>query len=637
MKNARHRALDAVRRWRLEHAQAEAWKVDDEGGPVIGPIPRREMSPMRASGGEAGAPMRRSVRGRASALRALLRMSRWMVALLRFQSGTLLDRIRGRDSSSRRAVRLREAIERLGGTFLKLGQQLSIRVDLLPLAYCHEFGRLLDRVEPFSSDEAVRIVEESLGQPLDGVFQRFDPEPIGSASMACVYQAVLRTGERVAVKVRRPGIERLFAADWRALGWLASLLEGLTLARRGQLTTVLRDLRKMIDEELDFVVEARHTHLFHQRARAARLRGVDTAKVYFEWSSERVLVSEFVAGIWLWEVLDAVEQGDEGARNWMEQIGVEPRKVARRLYRASLFGIFDSHIFHADPHPANVVVRPGGEVVLIDFGSCGSFSDHQVRLMRQFHTCKVNGDLTGMVQCVLSLLEPLPPIDVDALAARIGEVLLRSVRAIDSPNADWWEKTSAGVWLSFMGVVRAFDIRVDLDVLRMIRSTLLYDTLALRLDPELDIYREYQRYRKVIARRARRRATDRLRQVLRGDIDDRWFLQLEESQRMLQRGVHRLERALDSPTYRFVFLAGKTMFAVGAVARWVGASLIFALLGTVAAVSWRTWFMDVPISSQPLLPTFREVLESTPFLAVSGMWMLLTLRQVLVRLREPEI
>ena len=106
---------------------------------------------------------------------------------------------------------------------------------------------------------------------------------------------------------------------------------------------------------------------------------------------------------------------------------------------------------------------------------------------------------------------------------------------------------------------------------------------------------------------------------------------------MLQRGVHRLERALDSPTYRFVFLAGKTMFAVGAVARWVGASLIFALLGTVAAVSWRTWFMDVPISSQPLLPTFREVLESTPFLAVSGMWMLLTLRQVLVRLREPEI
>lgn len=592
---------------------------------------------MAREGGETAAPMRRGGRHRASVFRALVRMLRWLLALLRFQAGTLLDRLWGRDSLGRRAVRLRETIEGLGGTFLKLGQQLSIRVDLLPMAYCHEFGRLLDRVEPFPSDEAIRIVEESLGRPLEEVFERFDPEPIGSASVACVYQAVLRTGERVAVKVRRPGIERLFAADWRALGWLADLVEATTLARRGQLSTVLRDMRSMIDEELDFVVEARNTYLFRRRARAAKLRRVGTPKVFFEWSSERVMVSEFVSGVWLWEVLAAVEHGDVAAQDWMNELGVEPRRVARRLYRASLFGIFDSHIFHADPHPANVVVRANGEVVLVDFGSCGSFSDYQVRLMRQFHSCKVHGDLTGMVQCVLSLLEPLPPIDVDALAARIGEVLLRSVRAIDSPNAEWWEKTSAGVWLSFMGVVRAFDIRVDLDVLRMIRSTLLYDTLALRLDPDLDIYREYQRYRNVLAKRARKRATSRLRRVLRGDIDDRWFLQFEESQRMLQRGLHRLERTLDSPTYRFVFLAGKTMFTIGTVARWVGTSLIVALLGTVAMASWRSWTRDAPLGSQSLLETFQEVLVSTPFLAVSGLSMLLAIRQILVRLREPEI
>lgn len=637
MKKTRARALAGVRRWRLQATEARSHDLGaSEDDHVLGPIPRRETADLSRASLDPVAPMRRRVRPRASAYRAFVRLLRWALALVRFQAGTVLDRLRGRDSLTRRAERLRETIERLGGTFVKLGQQLSIRVDLLPLAYCHEFGKLLDRVEPFDSEHAVRLVEESLGRPLDEVFRRFDPEPIGSASVACVYQAVLLSGERVAVKVRRPGIERLFAADWRALGWLAAMLEGATIFRRGQLTTVLRDLRSMIDEELDFVVEARNTHLFRKRAQVAGLRGVDTPTVYFQWSSDRVLVSEFVSGIWLWEVLRAVEHDDPTARDWMERLGVEPQTVARRLYRASLFGIFDSHIFHADPHPANVVVRAGGEVVLIDFGSCGSFSDHQVRLMRQFHTSKVNGDLTGMVQCVLSLLEPLPPIDVDALAARISEVLLRSVRAIDSPNADWWEKTSAGVWLSFMGVVRAFDIRVDLDVLRMIRSTLLYDTLALRLDPELDIYREYQRYRKVIAKRARKRATKQLRSVLKGEVDDRWFLQIEESRRMLQRGVHRLERALDSPTYRFVFLAGKTMFAIGTLARWLGSSLIIAVLGTVLMIVWRGVAEDRTIAAEPLLATFSVVLTSTPFLALSGLLLLLSLRQILLRLREPE-
>ncbi len=640
---------DGAGRLRRVHKAAHQWRslmeertmrvaAADPDREVLRPLPRRTPVDFAASSMvTAGAPMRLRSSAKASIFRAAFRLFRWLVALLGFGFAVLVDKVTGRDSLQRRAERLSKALEKLGGTFLKLGQQLSIRVDLLPEHYCHEFGRLLDRVEPFPTEKAIEIVEEQIGKPLSEAFAFFDPEPIGSASIACVYQARLTSGERVAVKVRRPNIERTFAADWRALGWLAGLAEILTIARKGQLSTVLRDLRAMIDEELDLRIEARNTELFDRRARQAGLQGVSTPKVCFELSTERILVTEFVSGLWLWEALAGIEQGSEAALELMNELGIKPKAVARRLYRASLFGIFDSHIFHADPHPANVVVRAGGEVVLIDFGSCGAFSDHQVRLMRQFHANKSNGDLGGMVQCVLALLEPLPPIDVDVLTARITEVLLRSVRAIDSPNAEWWERTSAGVWLSFMTVVRAFDIRVDIDVLRMIRSTLLYDTLALRLDPELDIYGEYQRYRKVVAKRSRQRMKNTLRKLASGNVDDRWFLRFEEGAKVFQRGFHRLERLLDSPTYRFAFLAGKTVFALGSLASWLGLGLLSALVSTLGVLGWRAPDEAQVAGQNTASGAFLDVINHAGFLGFLALTFLFTMRVILVRLKDPEI
>ena len=630
-------AVKAVARWRELNEEHSVRQIgSDNQREVFVDLPRRtpiqfDPSLMPVT----GAPMRQTVARRASIWRAGLRLLRWVAVLARFATGTVFDRLRGKDQPSRRAQRLRVALESLGGTFLKLGQQLSIRVDLLPEIYCHEFGRLLDQVSPFPTAKAIEIVEDSLGQPIPEVFAQFDPEPIGSASMACVFQARLLSGERVAVKVRRPGITHTFAADWRALGWLARIAELSTFVRKGQISTVLRDLRAMIDEELDFQLEARNTELFQRCAKQAKLKGVSTPKVYFEHSSQKVLVTEFVSGVWLWEILAAKEQQNPEAITLLRDLDISAEEVARRLYRASLFGIFDSYIFHADPHPANVVIRANGEVVLVDFGSCGSFSNHQVRLMRQFHANKVQGDLGGMVKCILSLLEPLPPIDVDTLTQRITEVLLKSLRAVDSPNAAWWERTSAGVWLSFMTVVRAFDIRVDLDILRMIRSTLLYDTIALRLDPELDIYSEYQSYRSAVAKRSRKRLRKGLGRLARGDVDDRWFLRLEEGTQTMQRAFYHLERALDSPTYRFMFLAGKTVFALGVMANWIGLSLFTAIAATGVLSVWRS------LSGAPerasLIQGFAEVLRHGAFQSFAVLALMLSLRQVLIRLRDPEI
>jgi hypothetical protein len=192
--------------------------------PVLRPMPRRAQAAAEFVADLGPPPLRRGGVREASLRETLARLYVWLSALTYFAGGTVWDTLRSRDSEERRAVRLRRMFENGGGTFVKIGQQMSIRLDLLPARYCHELGKMLDSVPPFPTEQAIATIERATGRPLSATFAQFDPQPIGSASIACVYQAVLRgTGEKVAVKVRRPRIERLFAADFRVLDWLMGL------------------------------------------------------------------------------------------------------------------------------------------------------------------------------------------------------------------------------------------------------------------------------------------------------------------------------------------------------------------------------------------------------------------------------
>src|SRR5262249_53277187 len=153
----------------------------------------------------------------ASIFQTLSRLLVWLRGAMRFFGGNLADALRGQASIQRRAERLRRMFEEGGTSFAKIAQQLSIRADILPYEYCTELSKMLDEIPAFPTPVAIEIIERNLGQKLDEVFTVFDPEPIGSASLAVVFQAQLRSGERVAVKVRRPGIGVQVAADLRAL------------------------------------------------------------------------------------------------------------------------------------------------------------------------------------------------------------------------------------------------------------------------------------------------------------------------------------------------------------------------------------------------------------------------------------
>jgi predicted unusual protein kinase regulating ubiquinone biosynthesis (AarF/ABC1/UbiB family) len=247
-------AEDAVqiglRRWRRAADRTSQSRIAYEGD-VLRAMPRRQPV-HKIETAHVVLPTARRTVFKPGILRPFFRMFVWVAAALRYFLGNALDKLLGRASIQRRAVRLRETIDWAGASFVKIGQQLSLRADILPYAYCTELGKLLDNSRPIPTSEAIKVIEQSLGKPLNAIFESFDPVTIGSASLACVYQARLKTGELVAVKVRRPGIGALISADLRALDWLLVTVEALAVIPPGMTTQLRRELRKMLIGELNF-------------------------------------------------------------------------------------------------------------------------------------------------------------------------------------------------------------------------------------------------------------------------------------------------------------------------------------------------------------------------------------------------
>jgi ubiquinone biosynthesis protein len=524
-------------------------------------------------------PMMKRLVYSASALQVVARLFAWMGPGLALVAGLVWDFLRRRAAPERRAVRIRKAIERVGGTFIKIGQQMAVRVDLLPMVYCDELAKMLDQVPPFQLDYAVARIEAATGRPLLETFAVFDPVPIGSASVACVYQAILNNGDHVAVKVRRPDIGRIFASDLRALQWIVAFAEFLTITRPGLMRHAHHELRSMLMEELDFRREARYTDLFRRRAIKRKHRFLHAPHVHFALSNDEVLVTEFIEGVPLGAVVAAVEGSDDDARRRLAELDIDPRLVARRLIWASNFGIHESLLFHADPHPANVIVRPRSELVFIDFGSCGTYMKRERELLARVQYAQNQQDVAGMVRASIALMEPLPPIDSAELEKRAEYAWWQALLATKARGVEWWERTSAGIWISFLQVTREYEIPLNLNTLRMIRATLLYDTLAARLDPQIDIFKIYRRFARARDRRDRKRARRRFFRAVRRFRSDDIFLFLERARASGVELVQTMEDLLDSTRYRFAAMTSKSTYAVNEIIAFAGR------VATVAAVS----------------------------------------------------
>jgi ubiquinone biosynthesis protein len=601
-----------------------------EHGPVnvVRSMPRRTVSDALVSP-TVTLPRARRVFFRPGLIKPTLRLFIWLWGAIRFYSGTSLDLVVGRDNVQRRAVRLRRIFEDTGASFLKLGQQLSIRADILPYAYCAELGKMLDRAPPFASEQAIAIIERNIGRPLHEVFEVFDPEPIGSASLACVYQARLKGGQRVAVKVRRPGIGPLMAADLRALDWLMTVAETLTLVQPGLTRRFREDIRTILFNEMNFRAEARYIDIFRRRSRK---RGEVTApRVFFQYCSEEVLVSEFVSGIWMWEIIAAVDSNDQAVLAQMQEQGIEPKQLARKIIRIMHREVLEELFFHSDPHPANIVIKPNNNICFIDFGAVGRFSTQTRKTWRELMHHMMNGDITRMVNCSISLCGPLPPIDVENLGKEVEQIYEEWMYAQKSKDAEWWERSTAQAWLRFIEVSRKFGVPVSLETIQFFRATFLYDSIVTRLDKEMDFAREYKNYIEQAAKEARQRVRRGVQRRMLGPTDMD-YLAIEQLSDTATQFLFQLQRNIENPIIHFRNIVGKIAYISSLLLRLgylVAAAWGISLLANLVA---RHWF-NREIDWSAILG------KATSFgwiqFAVIAITVLL-IRRIVIRLNQPD-
>jgi ubiquinone biosynthesis protein len=259
---------------------------------------------------------------------------------------------------------LTSALEELGPCFIKMGQLLSTRPDLLPANYIQALSRLQDTVAPVPSERIIQVVESDLGTPVAELFQSFDCEPLATASMAQVHRAVLHDGTEVVVKVQRPGVRRRIEIDLEVLYEMARFATRYTaLGSRYGLVQMVRELEYSLTQELDFRLEADNTRLIGRQI--ADFQRLTTPTVYPEYTSQRVLTLSFVHGRHLSELTS-----DELA-------GIDSRDIAQDLLSAYLKQIVIDGIFHCDPHPGNIFLTDDGRLALMDFGMVGRFDAGQ--------------------------------------------------------------------------------------------------------------------------------------------------------------------------------------------------------------------------------------------------------------------
>ena len=595
---------------------------------VLEKLPRPPRVPLDATV-FAAIPKREREVFRASILRTIWRLICWSYPLGYYYGGGIIDWLRGRANAKQRGRRLRIALERMGATFVKVGQQLSTRLDVLPTEVCYELAQLLENIPPIPLKDAIAAIERVTGKPLNETFAKFDPEPVGSASVACVYHAVLRTGEDVAVKVRRPNIGKIFAADLAALDLVAALVEALTFIRPGFTKALRAELRSMFMEELDFRMEARYQELFRRKAKKDRQKYVSAPKVFFEHSGRDVIVMEFVTGVWLTELLVAKETDHHEALAYYASLNIIPEKVAKRLLRARHWSTHENLFYHADPHPANLVVQPNNKLVFIDFGACGPTTYKNRRNNIELFRRQAEKDVEGMVQVFHDMLSPLPPIEIQSFTSEAEAGTFLWLYGFESKNSEWWEHTSAEMWLQLFEVTKKYGIPVNAETIRLMRSTLLYDTVAARLYKDINLEREFHKYERGAGQRAMLRTIDR---ITDGLTWGRVFLEVERLTVLTGRLFYRLELWADLPTASFFTMVNKAAYAIS---NFFG-FLLFATLMTSGLVLATLGYDLVRGTDRAAGQVIKSLVSQPLYWSALFVFSLRWYRRIQYRLRDPD-
>ncbi|MEO1067841.1 MAG: AarF/ABC1/UbiB kinase family protein, partial [Cyanobacteria bacterium J06638_6] len=389
--------------------------------------------------------------------------------MISFFAQLWLDRRRGRSArnEAKRAVQLRNMLTKLGPAYIKIGQALSTRPDLVPPIFLEELTTLQDQIPPFPNAIAYRFIEEELGAPPNQIYAELSTDPIAAASLGQVYRGKLHTGEDVAIKVQRPGLAQRIALDLYIIRGLARFATNRIQQIRSDLVAIMDEFGERIFEEMDYTHEGQNAQRFAELY--GHIADIYVPHIYPQYTARRVLTMEWIEGTKLTNI-DALDRKGIDATHLID-VGVQ----------CSLRQLLEHGFFHADPHPGNLLAMADGRLAYLDFGMMSEVKPYQRYGLIEAVVHMVNRDFEGLANDYVKLEFLTPDTDLTPIIPALANVFSNAL------GASVAELNFKSITDEFSALMYEYPFRVPAYYALIIRSLVTLEGIAINVDPEFKV------------------------------------------------------------------------------------------------------------------------------------------------------
>ena len=417
----------------------------------------------------------------------------WSLALI---AGYFLRRVfakwAGKLNDEDDARNARRLFERLSGMWLKLGQLLSLKTDILSEAMCRELAALQYEVRGFPSDVAMSVLAADLGVSLTSVFSRVEAEPFAAASICQVHRAILLDGDRaVVVKIMRPDVQQAFERDLGLLRFLVFLLKILGLGGRLNLEEGLSELTSVLREETDYTHEL--VNLTRMRKKL-KPHGVIVPRAYSRLSGPRVLVMDEIPGVLMSEYIRQRNENPGAVEEWQRRNGIEPKRVARLLLTTAMRQILEDNQFHGDLHPGNIILLADNRIALIDFGTVGQMRSQAWLAYREMTSSIAMGDYERAADYMLLMGTSVPTFGAAKLRRGLTDIIRRWEARSQLETLPYSQRSMASASVEMAQFMAEHKVPPTWALLRVGRALSTLDASLQVLSPDGNFMRLYKAY-----------------------------------------------------------------------------------------------------------------------------------------------
>ncbi len=392
-------------------------------------------------------------------------------------------------------VELRLALEELGPTFVKFGQILSTRPDLVPEEVTKELEKLQDNVPPFRYEEVCKQIEDSFGKKINEIFKSFDKEPIASASLAQVHKAILRTNgkgngkaemreEIVAVKIQRPNITNRIKDDMHLLMYVAKILDHNHPNESFSFTEMVEEFKRQLGKELRFDLEANHIDKFRENFKHDK--DVVIPKVYWDYTNNKILTMEFIEGVPMNKISDA------GSNSGIKLSEKERKLISKRIVDSSLKQVFEHRLFHADPHPGNILLLRGknnmNKIGILDFGSVGTIQEDLADNLADLIIAMISKDTETITEVFSNIGFSTPHTNLDGMRRDIEDALegFEDLKISEVGNT----------LIRMIHAAKVNNLKIPHDFILLGKALATMESTAKKINPELNPIKESEPFLK---------------------------------------------------------------------------------------------------------------------------------------------